>query len=86
MEIIVCNKKNELEMFNYIRDKRLNYDGAAFRKIYVVADDRDGIVEVIDNLLGAAKHHKFTFDEYMRWHEDLVMHAAQDLFPEGESK
>lgn len=86
MVIVICDKKNDLELFNYLREKRLNYDGVAFRKIYVVADDREGIVEVIDNLLGEAKYHKFTFDEYMRWHEELVMNAARDLFPEGESK
>jgi len=86
MEIIVCSKNHDKEIFDYIFQKRPNYGTQEFQKIYVCADDREGTVQVIDNRQGNVKYHKFNFDEYMRYHETLVMEAAKELFPEGESK
>lgn len=86
MEIIVCSKKHDKEIFDYIFQKRPNYDTQEFRKIYVHADDRDGTVEVIDNRDGKVEYHKFEFGQYLMYHEQLIMSASKDLYPEGDGK
>lgn len=86
MTIVVCSEKHQKEIFDYIKQKRPNYHTEEFKKIYVLADDRTGKVEVIDNREGDVKYHVFNFDEYMLYHEQLVMEAAKTLYPEGESE
>lgn len=86
MEIVTCSTTHEKEIFEYIFQKRPNWNTQEFRKLWVLGDDRSGTVQVIDNRNGTAEYHKFEFGQYMMYHEKLVMECCKLLYPEGESK
>lgn len=85
MDLVVCSTVHEKQIFDYIFQKRPNWATAQFRKVWTVVDDRSGIVEVIDNRNGKGEYHKFDFSQYMMYYEKLIMSAAQELYPQGES-
>ena len=93
MDIKICSTVSDVNEAYNVRD-RATWDpdkGTTWadvsinKKIYVIFDDREDKIEVIDNMKDLVVRH-FTSHEFQLFIENIMLEAAKILYPNGESK
>lgn len=92
MDIKFCSTISDLNEAYNVRDKATWdpekgttwADVSISKKIYVIVDDREGTVEIIDNRKELI-HRILTEHEFEMFVRELMLESAKILYPQGES-